>query len=51
MFGAPRRPWIPNPFTALKRLESSWGGLRGESGSGLLLSLGLAIWRAASSVE
>lgn len=51
MSGAPRRPWIPNPFTARKRLDSSGGGLRGESGSDLLLSLGLASWRAARSLE
>lgn len=51
MFGAPRRPWLPNPFRVRKRLESSGGGLRGDSGSDLLLSLGLASWRAASSLE
>lgn len=50
VFGAPRRPWLPNPFRVRKRLKSSGGGLRGDSGSDLL-SLGLASWRAASSLE
>lgn len=46
MLGAPRRPWIPNPFEVWKRLESSGAGLRGDS-----VNLGLASCRAANSLE